>query len=115
MQYEDDYSIGSINSGRYIFLHDLFKLKNYYENNYEQLKEDFKIPPGNEFGFPETWRETEGEENMRDGFEFVQNNKSIISADKKTKAENVFADEFPVQYIDENADILSGFINMKVW
>jgi hypothetical protein len=98
LAYEEGYEIGSINSGRYIFKKDMLRLKDYYNSSYENLKNEFKIPPGNEFGF-----------------DFIESNGTVTQADQKIKEGNVFADKFPIQYIDEEANILSGFINIKIW
>ncbi len=98
LEYDTDYVIGSITTVGYLFKNDVIRLKDYYDNHYEKLKSDFKVPPGNEFGF-----------------DFVESDGTTIKAEQDIGNVNVFADEFPIQYVDEQANILSGFINMKVW
>jgi hypothetical protein len=93
-----DYTIGSIKTGKYIFEKKLFYLMDYYKSNYETLRTELKIPPGNEFGFG-----------------FVETNGTKIEVEQETKSANVYVKEIPIQYVDNQANIQSGFINIKVW
>lgn len=96
--FEGGYEIGSLNSGKYIFEKDMYWLVDYYKMYYDKLKSELRISPGNEFGF-----------------EFVLSNGTRIIAVGDLPTQNIYAEEIPVQYIDEEANILSGFINVKVW
>jgi hypothetical protein len=96
--FESGYQIGSLNSGKYIFLKNVISLADYYSRFYDQLKTGLKISPGNEFGF-----------------EFTLSNGTKISAVGDLPTQNIYAEDIPVQYIDDDANILSGFINVKVW
>jgi len=93
-----DYEIGSVTSGGYVFEKNMYKLTDYYNNNYEWLRTEFKITPGSEFGFI-----------------FVQSNGTMINVGNPPASANVHVSEIPIQYIDDYANILSGFINVKVW
>ncbi|MCK9568225.1 hypothetical protein M0R72_04705 [Candidatus Pacearchaeota archaeon] len=92
------YEIGSLNSGEYIFEKNIFFLIEYYRTHYDELKTGLKISPGNEFGF-----------------EFTLSNGTKVSAIGDLPTQNIYAEDIPVQYIDDEANILSGFINVKVW
>jgi hypothetical protein len=92
-----DYTISLIRTNKYVFEKNMYKLLDYYRNNYEDLKKEFKIPPGNEFGFG-----------------FKQSNGTIIEVGGKGTAD-IYAREIPVQYFDDKANVQSSFINVRVW
>lgn len=93
------YTIGAVTTSKYIFETDMVNLRNRYTNEYETLKEYLKIPEGNDF-----W------------FSFIKSDGSSISPqEKEIRTTSIFSDEIPIQYVNENADIQSGFINIKVW
>lgn len=95
---DTEYSIGLVKTSEYIFANKVIELINYYNYNYESLKTEFNIPSNNEFGF-----------------EFVENDGTKTTADQETRSGEIYAEEIPIQYIDENANIQTGFINIKVW
>lgn len=94
---DEDYSIGMIKIERYIFESKVHEFIEGYTNNYENFKEDLKLPPGNEFGFG-----------------FIQSDGTKIEVGEGGSA-SVYAEEIPIQYIDNDANTHSGFINIKVW
>lgn len=96
--FENGYVIGSWNSGQYIFEKKMYALVNYYGRDYEGLKSELSISPGDEFAF-----------------EFTLSNGTKISTVGDLPSQNIYASDIPVQYIDDDANILSGFINIKVW
>ncbi len=96
--YNKEYNISSMTTGKYVFNTSMSELINYYKMNYEDLKEQLNVPAGSEFGFG-----------------FVQSDGTKVEVGNATGSINVFAEEVPVQYIDAKANILSGFINVKVW
>lgn len=99
LEFKEDYSIGSINTGNYIFEKKIYDLIRKYNSEYINLKNSLKISPGDEFGF-----------------EFRLNNGTKWTAMKEIPSSiNIYAEELPVQYIDSEANILSGFIEVKVW
>lgn len=95
---DEDYSIGLIKTERYIFENKVYEFIEDYTNDYETIKEDLKLPPGNEFGFG-----------------FIQSNGTKIEVGEATGDIGIYAEEIPIPYIDSSANTLSGFINIKVW
>ena len=98
VSFESGYSIGSWTSGQYIFEKNLVDLVDYYNRYYDTLKSELKISPGNEFGF-----------------EFTLTNGTKLTAVSDLPTQNIYAEDIPIQYIDDDANIQSGFINVKVW
>ena len=94
----EDYEIKSIDTDEYIFEKNIYELMDYYNNHYEALKKELSIPGGNEFEFG-----------------FIQSNGTRMQVGNASKSVNVYATETPVQYIDNKANILSGYISVKVW
>ena len=93
------YIIGTVTSSKYMFETDIIQLKENYITYYNKIKEDFNIPSGSEFWFNFT---------KSDG-------SSIAPPQKEINSINIFSEETPMQYVDLNANIQSGFINIKVW
>ncbi len=93
-----DYAIGSVTITKYAFESKINYLESYYNSNYDQLKIYLKIPPGNDFGFG-----------------FIKSDGTKTEVGTAPEKASVYADEIPIQYVDANANILSGFINLKVW
>jgi len=100
---ETDYKIGSlVEEQSQVIESKILDLKDSYESDCgETIKTDLKIPDGNEFTF------------------------SFKPADDGTPIEpqgcggipntNVYATEFPVQYLDNNAELQIGYLTIKVW
>ncbi len=95
---DTEYSIGLVKIAKYVFADKLIELISYYDDNYDSLKTAFEIPSNNEFGF-----------------EFVENDGTKTTADQETTSGEVYVEEIPIQYVDENANIQTGFINIRVW
>jgi len=93
----ENYSIGVIQNGVYAFEEKLYTLIEDYQNHYEQLKTDLKIPSAYEFGLS-----------------FTKSDGTAISVGNAGDTA-VYAEEIPFQYIDEDANVQSGFINIKIW
>ncbi|HJX50915.1 MAG TPA: hypothetical protein VJ438_05640, partial [Candidatus Nanoarchaeia archaeon] len=93
-----DYSIGSVKIDKYIFEKNMYEFIDYYKNNYEDIKTQLKIPTENEFGIG-----------------FIQRNGTKIEVGQETAPKNVYADEIPIQYVNNNSDIVTGFMNIKIW
>jgi hypothetical protein len=94
-----EYSIGSITIDKYIFEKNIVELKTAYDAYYEELKESLKIPPGNEFEF--SFKPAVG--------------LPVEATNGMTKPDEIYVEETPVQYVDSQANIKSGFITIKVW
>jgi len=95
---EKDYSIGLIRTNEYLFESKIINLINEYGAGYADLKEKLKIPLGSEFGFSITY-----------------DNGTIIGTGEKNLSINVYAEEIPIRYVDDEANINFGFMNIKVW
>ncbi len=91
-------SVGLVRTETNIFETKIIDLINEYENNYESLKEELNIPAGSEFGFS-----------------FTYSNGTIIETQKEELSTSVYAKEIPIQYVDEEASINFGFMNIWVW
>jgi len=93
-----DYNVSSITIDSYSIERKIYQFIDNYKNDYNGLKTILKVPPGSEFGFS-----------------FKQANGTIISVGNTTGTVSVYADETPIQYVNNSANILSGFINIRVW
>jgi len=91
-----DYTIGLIRTEIYFFESRIINLTEEYKNDYQGLKARLKMP--SEFDFS-----------------FLYEDGTIIKTSDKDPSTNVYATEFPIQYINKNASIRSGFINLRVW
>jgi len=95
---QNNYKIAVIKYNKYPFKNNIDFLMTAYKNNYESLKESLNIPPGTEFGFG-----------------FTESNGIRADVGEAPESADVYAEEIPIQYADDKANILSGFINIKVW
>jgi hypothetical protein len=96
---DEGYKVGSVTIDNYMFERKIIHLVDFYNEDYQKLKEDLKVPIGNEF-----W------------FNFTKGDSSSISPPaKEIPATNIFSNDVPIQYVDANANVQSGFINIKVW
>tara|TARA_Y100000034_G_scaffold122656_1_gene168397 strand:+ start:5540 stop:6253 length:714 start_codon:yes stop_codon:yes gene_type:complete len=95
----EDYSIKLIKTEMYLYETRINNITEEHKKNYEKLKEKLKILEGTEFGFS-----------------LIDNNRSNITKTEDNNLPiNIYADETPIQYIDEEANIKSGFLIIKVW
>ena len=90
--------VGLIKTETRIFETIIEDLIKQYDDYYELLKEELKIPAGSEFGFS-----------------FTYSDGTIIGTEEKEISTSIYAEEILIQYIDEEANILSGLLNIKVW
>ena len=93
-----EYTLGNIRTKEYIFQSLLKKMMDDYEVDYDSVKEMMKVPPGNDFGFS-----------------FKNSTGGIIKTGDVDKQTNVYAEEISVNYVDQNANVLPGFISINVW
>jgi len=96
---KDEYIIGLVTTDMYIFNTSILEIKTAYETDYEKLKRYFKIPVGRDFGF--SFTDSTGTK--------------VFDVGEGVQLTSIFAEEIPIQYVDEKANILPGFINIKVW
>jgi hypothetical protein len=81
----------------YAFESEFERLNESYSIDYEKLKTELFVPEGNEFIF-----------------EFEKSNGEIVKPNKNLTTKNVYSDEVPLQYIDKNGNIQSGFLRVKI-
>lgn len=97
---EDDYTLGLTRTETYIFEKKVIELMDEYgsEGGYESIKDKLNIPLGSEFGFS-----------------LMYNNKTIIGTEEKDISTSIYVREVLMQYVDSEAIIRSGSINIQVW
>jgi len=92
------YILGLSRDSRDIFESKVLELFGNYTENYEALKKDMKISPGDEFGFG-----------------FTYNNGTEVKTPEKNVTINVYAERTAIQYIKTDAAREPGFIDIIVW
>jgi len=92
---DGNYSISYVRNNNYIFEDKIEELINY---NKDDLRGLLDFPKEDDFWI---------------GFEYEDG--TIIKLEEPEVSTNIYAEEFPIQYIDRDANIKSGFINIKVW
>ncbi len=95
---ETKYEIELLKSSKYISKAKVEELNNNYLGEYGNLKEELNIAIGSDFGFG-----------------FIYNNGSIIEIKSENVSRSVYAREVPVRYLDDGANILSGYMKIKIW
>ncbi len=93
-----DYKIKLLKSSQYISKTKVAELKNDYLDGYENLKEELNMPEASDFGFG-----------------FIYNDGTKIETESENVSRSVYAEDVPVRYIDSDANILSGYIKIKIW
>ncbi|MEK6875636.1 MAG: hypothetical protein AABX30_03055 [Nanoarchaeota archaeon] len=90
-----EYSLGSIRGDSYVYT-GLIKI--FSQMPYEQMKTELNLPAST-------------------NFIFQFNSPDVIQGGYKgdIPVTNVYAENIPITYFNESADIISGFINIKVW
>ena len=92
------YRRGLTKTKKYIFENKVSELID-GDYNYEVLKDELNVPQEIEFFFS-----------------FEDNGEEVIEPEEKIpQSVNVYAKRIPVHYIDGEANILQGFITIKVW
>jgi hypothetical protein len=93
-----DYEFGLVKNTTEIFETKILYIIERHGDDYQTLKQDLNVPAGSEFGFNFTYA---------DG-------KSVSTVDSAAKT-SIFAEEFPVKYITDDAEIKAGILRIKVW
>lgn len=89
--------VGLVRTEKYIFetkVEKVFK----DDDSYKEVKESLNLPYGSEFSF-----------------NFTFNDGTSVAWENKKVSTNTYAREIPVQYINEEANITLGYLNIKVW
>ncbi len=95
---DKEYKMGLVKTEETIFERKLYNIIDDYRNDYERLRGELKTPPGSEFGII-----------------FTQSNGTKIEVGNTPKSASVYAEEIPVQYIDDYANTHSGYLGIKIW
>ncbi|MAH03418.1 hypothetical protein CMI39_01380 [Candidatus Pacearchaeota archaeon] len=94
-----EYSIELIKTDRHLYETKIKNITEEHKENYKKLKEKLNILEGTEFGFS-----------------LINNNRSAITETNNSDLPiNIYVDETPIQYIDEEANVKSGFLLINVW
>ena len=97
---EENLTLGQTKTTKIISFKKLAELKLNYETGYENLKESFDFPTGNDFGF--MIKDTKG-------------NTILNVLKEKPAGISVIAREKPVQMVYENATFVSAMLNTQAW
>lgn len=89
--------VGLIRTEKYIFETKVLKAFT-DDDTYQEVKESLNIPYGSEFSF-----------------DFTFNDGTSVAKENKRVSTNTYAREVPVQYINQEANITLGYLNIKVW
>lgn len=89
---------GSLRTEGYIFESKILELIGEYGRNYDILKTNLGIPKGSDFSFS-----------------FINKDTEEIKTFDKNLSVNIYAEKIDLHYIDSNASINKGAINIKVW
>lgn len=94
------YTLGQISpSSQYLLDFNILRLINSYNSNYISIK---------------NWFNLSGTDNF--GFNFTYQNQTMVGTNSKVPAfTNVYAEGFPVLYINGNKSVQSGLLTIKVW
>ena len=97
---QDKYEIGLIKSQKYILQSKVLELNESYNDNYETLKTNFKIPEINDFEF---------------SFLNISKVPIIETKSKETPPTDVFAELVPINYLTKDAEIKTGYLRVAIW
>ncbi len=95
---EEDYNFGLVKNTTEISETKILDIIEKHEDEYQELKNDLSVPAGNEFGLNFTYADGE----------------SVSTVESSTRT-SIFAKEFPVKYVTDNAKIEIGTLRIKVW
>jgi len=93
------YEISLFKTTEEVFESKILSFSEYLEDNYETFKQEKGMGVGNEFGFVFN----DGDKNF------------VTGTDDRDVSTDVYVQEFPIQYMDSEANIKPGFLNIKVW
>ncbi|PIO08622.1 hypothetical protein COU59_00945 [Candidatus Pacearchaeota archaeon CG10_big_fil_rev_8_21_14_0_10_34_12] len=91
------YETGVVKKENYVFEDAVKNLVSVHDKNYTEVKQNFNVPEGVDFGIG-----------------FTYGNRTLIETEKESFG-NIYSSEFPVQYIDGNSNIKQGTIKISAW
>lgn len=90
------YQIGMTKTNKYVFE---VNIRDLIDGNYNSLKEELKIPDNINFGY---------------GI-ILSNGTPIIETAKKDVSTNIYVTDTPIEYVNMQEEILSGYFRIKIW
>lgn len=94
----NDYTIGLIKTREYVFSSRMDNLISVYDLGYGTARSLLKVSSDSDFGLS-----------------FTYNNGTVIKTKEINVSRSIYAKDIPVQYIDDDANEVSGIINIKIW
>lgn len=94
-----NYSIGQFKTSEYLFESEIVKYFNLQKDNYEGLSKNLNVPESVKFSFDITY----------------SNTTTLQGYEGNLPSTDIYSKKIPIQYVDEQANIVSGFITIKVW
>lgn len=94
LELDNDYSIGLVRTKEYVFETKIISMI----NNYMGVKESLEDEIDQEFSFG-----------------FIYDDNTEISSPIEEISTSIFVEKIPVQYVDSQANIKSGFIIIRIW
>lgn len=95
---EDDYTIGLIKTKEHVFSSRMENLISVYDLGYSTARSLLKVSSDSDFGLS-----------------FTYDNGTVIRTKEINISRSIYAKDIPVQYIDDDANKVSGIINIKIW
>jgi len=92
------YYQGLITWKKQVFASKVVETIDRYETNYDSTKSELGVPLDSDFGF-----------------NFKLSNGTELKTKEINISKDIYVEEFPIQYIDERADIKFGILRIKVW
>jgi uncharacterized membrane protein YcgQ (UPF0703/DUF1980 family) len=93
----EGYEIGLVKTQKYVFEKKMIELIGNYDD-YAILKSELNLPEGTEFGYG-----------------IILSNGTTIETSAEEPPTNIYIKEIPIQYVDEEGNILAGYIKTKIW
>jgi len=93
-----NYTVSSSTATGYAFEKKIIETINNYTLNYDGLKKELNVPEGTDFSF-----------------RFIYANNSEIKTPAKNISTDVYSETSPIIYVNNQANISTGLININVW
>jgi len=95
----NDYSIGLVKTNEYVFKSKINDFITEHVTDVEAQRERLKIPDNIEFGIE---------------FEDQMQTRTLTTQDREPTT-NIYIEEIPIQYVDEDASLKFGKLRVKIW
>jgi hypothetical protein len=98
LQEGEDYTIGLVKTNKYLFEVKMLELIRNYVSQYETLKTELNILEGMEFGYG-----------------IILSNGTTIETKAEEPSTNIYIQQTPIQYVNLDGEIVTGYIKTKIW